>query len=498
MNRKPKRLPRQFGDYQTPPDLARQCCQVMRDQLGDHATMVEPTCGRGSFLVAAAELLPAEHLFGMEQNSDYVRAARRAVGSSQAKVEIRKQNFFEFDWDAFRQSCGERVLFFGNPPWVTQSEIGVHSGDNLPEKRNVNSDRGIDAITGKSNFDLAESMLQTLFGVMRPGEDSLAMLVKSSTARRLAQHVWSVGQAFQKLDFYRINAKEHFDASVDAGMLLFQLKDTRSRRESRKQPQACREFEHLQAKQSSIAFGNLDGKLVSDPVKALATKCISATEPVMWRSGVKHDLARVLELKVGDGEVIDRDGNVLDIEGEHLFPLAKGADVAAGRTSGFNRVLLLPQRSVGQSTSDLEETAPKTFRYLNQNLDLFQARRSSIYRGRDPFAIFGVGPYTFAPWKVAICGLYKRLAFTVFGPLEKKPVVFDDTVYLLPFKTRRQAVLVARLLQSELASDFLQSRIFWEAKRPINATLLRQLDLLAVARSYYQHGTVNAVAIGDA
>ena len=139
MNRKSERLPRQFGDYQTPPGLARQCCQVIRDQLGEHATLVEPTCGRGSFLVAAAEVFQADRIVAMEQNESYVRAARRvinlsAVDSRHQKVEVRKQNFFHFDWATFRQSCGERVLFFGNPPWVTLSEIGVHSGDNLPEK----------------------------------------------------------------------------------------------------------------------------------------------------------------------------------------------------------------------------------------------------------------------------------------------------------------------------------------------------------------------------
>ncbi|KAA1259719.1 hypothetical protein LF1_22560 [Rubripirellula obstinata] len=462
----------------------------MRDQLGDYPTMVEPTCGVGGFLVAALDVCKPKQIYAMEQDANYVRAARRNISRAEAassdRVKIRKQNFFDFQWDRFRDSCGERVLIFGNPPWVTSSEIGVHSGDNLPKKRNVLSDRGIDAITGKSNFDLAESMLQTLLGVMRPGKDSLAMLVKSSTARRLAQHAWSVDQQFAKLHFYQIDAKEHFGASVEAGLLLMQLKDPGSTRKRSRQPQACRFFQDLRAKRSTIAFGNFNGKLVSDPVRAKSTEHLVASEQVMWRSGVKHDLASVLELVVHDGEVFDRNGKGLDIEFEHLYPLAKGSDVASGEARTSNRVMLLPQRSVGQSTSEMKNTAPKTFHYLTQNLDSFNARRSSIYRGRDQFAIFGVGDYTFSPWKVAICGLYKKLTFTVFGPavfgpVQKKPVVFDDTVYLLPLKTRRQALLVKRLLESEAAEDFLESRIFWEAKRPINASVLRSLDLGRIA-----------------
>jgi hypothetical protein len=477
------KLSRQFGDYQTPLDLAQQCCQVMRDQLGDHTAMVEPTCGRGSFLVAAANQFPSRQIIGLEQNANYVRASRRQVASMSPPIKIRKQNFFDFDWHRFRESCGESVLFFGNPPWVTHSEIGAHAGNNLPQKRNVQLQRGIDAITGKSNFDLAESMLQTLLGVMRGGQDSLAMLVKSATARRLAEHAWKNGIQFRKLHFYQINTQEHFDASVEAGLLLFQLKKPSANRPSAKSVQSCKRFNSLTAKRSTVAFGNIDGQLVSNPTHALATKHLAATEPVMWRSGVKHDLAKILELRVKDDQVVNREGQILDIEHEHLFPLAKGSVVASGIHQNLDRVLLLPQRSAGQSSETLKNTAPKTYDYLNRHRKLFDARRSSIYRGRDPFAVFGIGPYTFSPWKVAICGLYKRLTFTVYGPIDRKPVVFDDTVYLLPLKTRAQAVQVKQLLESKPAYDFLMSRIFWEAKRPINASLLRQLDLMAVAKS---------------
>lgn len=443
--------------------------------------MVEPTCGVGGFVVAAMQVCQPTQIYAMEQNASYVRAARRAVASTSDQVKIQKQDFFRFQWEKFRDSCGQRVLFFGNPPWVTRSEIGLHSGDNLPKKRSDLSGRGIDAITGKSNFDLAESMLLTLLSVMRPGNDSLAMLVKSSTARRLAQHAWSVGQRFEKLDFYRIDAKEHFDASVEAGLLLLQLVKPASINRTTTRPQVCRLFKNLSAKRCKIGFGYLDEKLVSNPTTAKKTKHLVAPEPVMWRSGIKHDLSRVLELNVHDDQVFDQDGNQVDIESDYLFPLAKGSDVASGVGSKLDRVMLVPQRSIGQSTQHIEQAAPKTHAYLKQNLDLFNSRRSKIYRDRDPFSIFGVGPYTFSPWKVAICGLYKRLTFTVYGPLNKKPVVFDDTVYLLPLQTRRQALLVKRLLESRQSRDFLESRIFWEAKRPINAAVLRSLDLGRVA-----------------
>ena len=106
------------------------------------------------------------------------------------------------------------------------------------------------------------------------------------------------------------------------------------------------------------------------------------------------------------------------------------------------------------------------------------------YRGQPPYAIFGVGPYTFAPWKIAISGLYKRCVFRLVGPRDtetsQRPVVLDDTCYFLPFTSKSAAKRALAALQSPLAQDFLTSRVFWDAKRPINKALLQSLDLGAV------------------
>ena len=85
------------------------------------------------------------------------------------------------------------------------------------------------------------------------------------------------------------------------------------------------------------------------------------------------------------------------------------------------------------------------------------------------------GAYSFAPWKVAISGLYKKLAFACVGPVDGRPVVFDDTVSFLPFQTEAEARawLAIWLNSSDLAQTFLGSMIFWTDKRPITAAVLR-------------------------
>jgi hypothetical protein len=42
--------------------------------------------------------------------------------------------------------------------------------------------------------------------------------------------------------------------------------------------------------------------------------------------------------------------------------------------------------------------------------------------------LFGVGPYTLAPFKVAVSGFYKRPCFTLLCPDEHgRPPIVDDT-----------------------------------------------------------------------
>ena len=142
--------------------------------------------------------------------------------------------------------------------------------------------------------------------------------------------------------------------------------------------------------------------------------------------------------------------------------------------------MLVTQRATGEDPARIAVEAPVTWAYLQRHAALLDRRASSIYRKRPRFAVFGVGAYTFATWKVAISGMYKRLGFTVVGPRSGKPVVLDDTTYFLPFADRAEAESVAQALRSDAAVEFYTSLIFWDAKRPITAEVLRELRIEAL------------------
>lgn len=49
----------EYGDFQTPPELASQVCRLLADRGTIPASILEPTCGIGNFLLAAVERFPA-------------------------------------------------------------------------------------------------------------------------------------------------------------------------------------------------------------------------------------------------------------------------------------------------------------------------------------------------------------------------------------------------------------------------------------------------------
>ena len=465
----------EFGDFQTPLPLAREVCNRLQAEGVAADVIIEPTCGHGTFLIAAAETFTRSTLRGWDINQSYVEAAAAALKQAGAskRSSVQSQDFFTHDWEMELQKTSGRLLILGNLPWVTNAAVSVLNGSNLPAKENFMGLRGIAARTGKSNFDISEWMLIRLVRALRGREATIAMLCKTATARKLLRYAWQNDGRIAKAALYRIDAAEHFGASVDACLLLA--------RTGSAGPETTDVFDSLSATRSSVRMGLAGQDWVADIVAYRRRRHLEGLCPFQWRSGVKHDCAGVMELrsaKVGHFE--NKLGEVVKLEPQNLFPLLKCTDLANGHTTP-ERFVIVTQRHVGDDTAVMADTVPHTWRYLQSHRKKFEARGSSIYKGRMPFALFGIGGYAFAPWKVAVSGLHREPSFRVIGPSKGKPVFMDDTCYYLPFEQESQARLVADILNSEPCRQFLQSLIFTGVKRSVTVDLLQRLNLSAIA-----------------
>ncbi len=463
----------EFGDFQTPDSLARDVCRALRRLRIPAASIVEPTCGIGNLAAAAFEAYPAAGVGRLaELNADYAAQTRLRLATIPAAggIEVREADFFRTDWQEWLAPLPEPLLVIGNPPWVNNSQLGAISGQNAPTKNNSAALRGIEALTGKSNFDVSEWMLNTLVDSVAGRRATIAMLCKTSVARKVLARAWAAGRSISSARMYLIDSTSSFDASVDACLLVCRFG-------SRSSPRRCDLFARLADTHPCRQFGFRDGRLIADTRLYARWRHLRSSAPVRWRSGIKHDCAKVMEFRRTGGRYFNGWGQPVALEEEYLFPLVKSSQVAAGLTTETDRWMLVTQRRVGDDTGQIRSRAPRTWRYLQLHAERLGRRRSSIYRNRPPFSIFGVGQYTFAPWKVAISGLYKKLAFRKLGPYAGKPLVLDDTAYFLPCTTEAEADRLAGMLNEGPSHEFLSSLLFWDAKRPITADALGLLDL---------------------
>jgi hypothetical protein len=427
--------------------------------------------------LAALEAFPkASHFLGVEQEAGHVQEATRATSNMKhnGQVQIRRGDFFDTDWSDMIARSPKPILIIGNPPWVTNATLGSLGSTNLPAKTNDDNLRGIDALTGKSNFDISEWMLRKNVQWLVDTPGMLAVLCKTAVARKVLFYAWSQGLPIASAEVRRIDAQLHFGASVDACLFLVRFQPGASSKE-------CGDYGSLQSVEPDSVFGLRDASLVADvrlydQWHELLGRGLSG-----WRSGIKHDCSNVFELVQKGAGYENGMGKQVDVEPEVLFPLLKSSDLARNRQP--RKWLLVPQRTMSASPEDLQRSAPKAWQYLVANGALLDKRGSSIYRNRPRFSIFGVGEYSLSPWKVAISGLYKKLEFVKVPPLQGRPVVLDDTCYFFSCQSERECHVLHELVQSEPARGFWSALVFWDAKRPITAQILNLLDFAALARA---------------
>ena len=468
---------RDLGDFQTPPALVA----AVLDRLGPVGRrwprVLEPSCGRGHFLAGLLALDPPPgEIHGVEIQPGHLEAARSVAAGAPGSVRVGLTGGSLFDVDLARAPGwrgGGPLLVVGNPPWVTNSELGALGSGNRPSRANVKRARGIDAITGASNFDTAEAVWFKLLDELAGESPTIALLCKTTVARNVLEHVARRGLPLADAWVARVDARAWFGASVEACLLCVTLGPGSVDR--------VPVFDGLESDTPTAAMGFVRGRVVADLDAYAPFAFADGDSPLDWRQGLKHDAAGVMELEANPGgdPFRNKRGEPVDVEPGHVFPLLKGRDLSRPSPEP-GRSVVLTQRRVGDDTGRLAATAPKLWAYLQAHADDFARRRSSIYRGRPPFAMFGVGPYCFAPYKVAVSALHKRPVFHAVGPEGGRPVMLDDTGYFLACRSPEQAALAATLLNGPDAVGLLRALALPGAKRSVTKASLQRVDLPAL------------------
>ncbi len=472
---------REFGDFQTPAELAAQVCRYLAAAGVSPRVIIEPTYGEGSFIFAALNSFPTTQLvYGVEIQERYewqVKIAlliRGLLGHrTSAEIELRRDDIFKHRFSD-EVLTAQDVLIIGNPPWVTNAELSGLNSRNVPSKKNIKSLNGLDAMTGKSNFDIGEFAVLRLLELFSERRGTLAMLCKNTIVKNVVEILPQRNFKVSNLRAFEIDANREFGAAVDASLFVMDMGVS-------KPAFTCQVAPLAHPERTTRTFGWTRGRFVSNAEDYESHHQLDGKSPLVWRQGLKHDCSKIMELDVRDGRCVNGNGESVDVEGEYIYWLLKSSDLQSFGVSQARKKVIVTQRSLAEGTAPLKTNAPKLWEYLTRHREHFENRKSSIYRNRPPFSMFGIGEYSFSPYKVAVSGLYKEARFALVVPMDGRPVMLDDTCYFLPFDNYLDALFTALLLNSPLVKRFLKSIVFVDAKRPYTKEVLMRLNLTEAA-----------------
>ena len=475
----------EYGDFQTNFGLAQRVANQLCEDGACPKVLIEPTFGKGNFILAALRIFPQlQRVVGFEIYKPYVWETKFAIlnfflenpKSSRPEIRLLHQDVFTVDFQKLgKDLVDSEVLILGNPPWVTNAELGTLLSANLPKKSNFKNINGLDAMTGKGNFDIGEYITLMLLRAFQNHSGQMAFLVKNAVIKNLVFDQKKASFQIGRLTQVPIDAKKEFGASVEASLFMCLLNQTTeyqcnlSSFESKDKPQ--------------LRFGWADNLFVSNIEKYQAVKCFDGICPFEWRQGLKHDCSAVMEFERVNGHFGTSRGQIVHLENDLVHGILKSSELKGGAISFAKKSTIVTQRKVGQDTAYIERLFPETFAYLDEHREQFADRKSSIYKGKPPFSIFGIGDYSFLPYKVAVSGLYKSPSFTLVLPENGKPLMLDDTCYFIGFEKKSDAAITFALLNNVLVKDLLDAISFPDAKRVFTKEILMRIDLAVLAES---------------
>jgi len=474
---------KEFGDFQTPKILADKISKFIQSIITTPSIIIEPTCGLGNFIKSNLKIYNSNiDYFGFDINQFYTNTLSNEL-KNYKNVTIKNENFFSFNWKQFFDRIETKnMLIIGNPPWVNNSNLSALNSNNTPNKTNFQKLSGIEAKLGKANFDIAEWILINLIeNVQNYSNTTISMLCKTITARKVLKYIWEKNLNINSISIHQIDSKKYFDVSVDACLFIFNID------KNKVTEKIATVYDNIDFKNKISTFGLYENQLFSNINSYLKYKKFNKEDKdYQWRSGIKHDASKVMELTKKDNNYYNGFNEKVDIEKNFIYPILKSSDINKSNTSP-RKYVIITQKYVGDNTDKIKKEAPKTWNYLIKYSKILDNRKSIIYKKQSKFSIFGIGDYSFSPWKIAISGLYKNINFTVIKTINNKPIMLDDTCYFIPCKNEKEAQYICNALNSKISKEYLSSMIFFDSKRPIKVDILKRLNIKELLKYYYNN-----------
>ena len=452
---------KEYGDYQTPLIFAKKVLEYVNSNFTLNPDLIiEPTCGVGNFIKASKIFFPESHFVGIDIKAEYIESLKEELDY----VELYNDNIFEYDFEKIMRDFDEYLLI-GNPPWVNNTNLSKFKSDNLPVKNNIKNYNQFEAKTGMSNFDVSENIILHIINTFKEFKSTMIFLCKYTVACNIFEYLVKTSTFPARINIIKFDAMKIFGIDASACILIMQFN------KKNKKITSCN-VSDMNNPHNNYRIGIKNGELYSniDNEIEIDGKCCYE-----WRQGIKHDCVNIMELEKVNDKYQNKKGDTVDLEDGLIYPLLKSSNLKKPVVTQTNQNILITQFKLKEDTNFIKEDYPLIWKYLTDNREYFEKRKSSIYEKAPPYSIFGIGDYTFKKYKVAISGFYKKGLFTLV--YHEKSIMLDDTCYYLSFDNYDEAYITMLILNSDVVQSFLKSIVFLDSKRPYSKKVLKRIDI---------------------
>lgn len=440
------------------------------------ATICDPTFGEGAFIEALLVLARrrgvevsrnlASRLYGVELDARD-KAHVLELARARYQVELAGDNFVT--GDILSPALNRRFdVLLGNPPWVNFSALpDSHKGlwaDSYIDHGLVRSRK--DVLLGGSRADLATLILKKVIDRNLAGTGKcgffipLSIFFNSGSNDRFRPYPGSP-HGYGVKELWDFGDEKIFDGiATRYGAVHIQ----KALSQAWPVPTHVREdgewrlwfSTSTDEKQGFWQRHQMEGDAATVPV-------VMVDDEQRPRQGINTCGANaIFLLEKRNASFINGLGEITEIEDDLVFPLMdKEAFRASGEMCGPRRFILVPHsRHSGKPLSPMEIGAfPKAIAYLTKHKATLEQRKGTMLNAHIQrglwWSLLGVGPYSFAPWKV----IWEALGREVFRP-KVVPGEWQGNQALhafCPCESRAVADQLAEALSDPAVESFLKA-----------------------------------------
>lgn len=443
---------KEYDEYQTPLFFTDEICNYLKNELEINPDIIiEPTCGIGNFIKSASKTFPKSQIYGIDIDKEKLNK----IDSTIPNIKLINENILTLKFNHFDKK--NSFLIIGNPPYFTKNKLS---------KINAKNKTDLKVLTNNENIDISEYILLNIIDEFKNTKTTLAFLCKTKISRNVFIKLVRNKIEYSFIKQININSRKIYKIKEDTCLFIIQfggkiLTD-----------KTCKVSEISNPSKLLYEFGFVEDKFYSniDDIPPIDGKC-----ELEWRHGVKHDCAKIMEFTLENNQLINKNYEPVNIEKTLIYPLLKSGQLKKPIVNETSKYVLITQNKIKQDTNYIKTEAPKTWKYLKDNKEYFDKRKSSSYTNTPEFSIFGIGDYSFKKYKVAIAGFCKNPIFSLVTG--DKTFMLDDSCYFLSFDDYDTAYITMLILNSELVKKFLNHTAILDSKRPFSKKLLKRIDI---------------------